>query len=134
MCSLFYFDWNLIYPIFKREFRFVSGKAKKYVRHSTPSNQWVAFLAIEVATAKQAHESASGECPKPIYAFCHTFSIIDDYSIGTTNIARAAYSSLFEKIENDTFLKFEKNVKLNLQVDNVMIYNHANFQAQIPYI
>jgi hypothetical protein len=28
----------------------------------------------------------------------------------------------------------KKNLKLNLHVDNVVIYNHANFQVKIPYI
>jgi hypothetical protein len=41
-------------------------------------------------------------------------------------------SSFFEKFEY-TILKFQKNLKLNLQVDNVVIYNRANFQIEIPY-
>jgi hypothetical protein len=44
----------------------------------------------------------------------------------TINVARATCNSFFEKIEN-TILKFQKNLKLNLQVDNVVIYNRANF-------
>jgi hypothetical protein len=44
----------------------------------------------------------------------------------TTNVARATCSSFLEKFEN-TILKFQKNLKLNIQVDNVVIYNRANF-------
>jgi hypothetical protein len=51
----------------------------------------------------------------------------------TAMVARATYSSFFFKIEN-IILKFQKNLKLNLYVDNVVIYNHENFQIKIPYI
>jgi hypothetical protein len=51
----------------------------------------------------------------------------------TINIARATCSLFFKKFEN-TILKFQKNLKLNLQVDNIVIYNRANFQIEIPYI
>jgi hypothetical protein len=37
-------------------------------------------------------------------------------------------------ISSNTILKFQKNLKLNVHVDNVVIYNHANFQVKIPYI
>jgi hypothetical protein len=50
----------------------------------------------------------------------------------TTNVARAICSSFFEKFKN-TILKFQKNLKLNLQVDNVVIYNRANFKVKISY-
>jgi hypothetical protein len=50
----------------------------------------------------------------------------------TTNVARATCSSFLEKFEN-TILKFQKTLKLNIQVENVVIYNRANFQVKIPY-
>jgi hypothetical protein len=50
----------------------------------------------------------------------------------TINVARATCSSFFKKFEN-IILKFQKNQKLNIQVDNVVIYNCANFQVKIPY-
>jgi hypothetical protein len=41
-------------------------------------------------------------------------------------------SSFFGKFQN-IILKL-KNLKLNLHVDNVVIYNRANFMVEIPYI
>jgi hypothetical protein len=52
---------------------------------------------------------------------------------GNTNVARATCSLFFEKFEN-SILKFFKNWNLILVVDNVVIYYHANFQVEIPYI
>jgi hypothetical protein len=51
----------------------------------------------------------------------------------TTNVARATCSSIF-KIFINCILKFQDNLKLNLYVDNVVFYQHANFQLEIPYI
>jgi hypothetical protein len=53
-------------------------------------------------------------------------------SAKTINVAPATCSSFFEKFEN-TILKFQTNLKLNLQVDNIVIYNRANFQVKIRY-
>jgi hypothetical protein len=50
----------------------------------------------------------------------------------TTNVARVTCSSFLEKFKN-TILKFQKNLKLNIHIDNVVIYNRANFQVKIPY-
>jgi hypothetical protein len=50
----------------------------------------------------------------------------------TTYVARATCSLFLEKFEN-TILKFQKNLKLNIQVDNLVIYNRENFQVKIPY-
>jgi hypothetical protein len=47
-------------------------------------------------------------------------------------IAQAICSSFLKKFKN-TILKFQKKLKLNIQVDNVVIYNRANFQVKIPY-
>jgi hypothetical protein len=44
----------------------------------------------------------------------------------TTYVAQATCISFFEKIKN-IILKFQENLKLNLHVDNVVIYSHANF-------
>jgi hypothetical protein len=46
----------------------------------------------------------------------------------TTNVARATCSLLLNKIENSN-LKFQENLKLNLHIVNVVIYKHANFQV-----
>jgi hypothetical protein len=45
-----------------------------------------------------------------------------------TNVARATCSSFFEKFET-TIFEVSKNLRLNLQVDNVVIYNRANFEV-----
>jgi hypothetical protein len=45
-------------------------------------------------------------------------------------VAWVPQSSLFTKYH----FKVSKNLKLNLHIDNVVIYNHGNFQVEIPYI
>jgi hypothetical protein len=47
------------------------------------------------------------------------------------NVARATYGLFFEKIKTG-ILKFPKNLKLNLDMDNVEIYKRAKFQLKIP--
>jgi hypothetical protein len=43
------------------------------------------------------------------------------------------FVAFFRNFENAS-LKFPKNLKLFLDIDNVEIYNRAKFQFQIPYI
>jgi hypothetical protein len=54
------------------------------------------------------------------------------YGVLLTKTTYGARASFLEKFEN-TILKFQKNLKLNIQVDNIVIYNRANFQVKIPY-
>jgi hypothetical protein len=48
----------------------------------------------------------------------------------TTNVARATCTPFLIKFKNDNF-KFLKNLKLNLDMDNVEIYKRAKFQLKI---
>jgi hypothetical protein len=50
-----------------------------------------------------------------------------------TNVARATCSLIF-KIFKNCILKFHNNLKLILYVENVVFYQHANFQLEIPSI
>jgi hypothetical protein len=50
----------------------------------------------------------------------------------TTNVPPATCSSFFAKFKNG-ILKFQKNLKLNLDTNNVEIYKRAKFQLEVPY-
>jgi hypothetical protein len=50
-----------------------------------------------------------------------------------TNVAKVICTSLFLQKFKNCILKFQKILKLNLDMDNIEIYKHAKFQLYISY-